>query len=121
MRKKIIAGNWKMNKLAGDGARFVMQLRESFPEGADSKVEAVVCAPFIHVSFITEEAREHAIQIGAQNMKYEDSGPFRLEVRPEMIKDVLVDYVTLGHSERGEYFIETDETVNKKEHAAFKH
>jgi len=121
MRKKIIAGNWKMNKLAGDGARFVMQLRESFPEGADSKVEAVVCAPFIHLPFLTEVARDHSIKIGAQNMHYEDSGAFTGEVSPEMIKDILVDYVIIGHSERREYFNETDETVNKKAHAAFKH
>ncbi|MGM8215268.1 triose-phosphate isomerase [Bacillaceae bacterium W0354] len=119
MRKPIIAGNWKMNKLAGDGARFVMKMREDVP--SEDKVDTVVCAPFIHLPFLTEAARDYPIRIGAQNMHYEESGAYTGEVSPEMLKDILVDYVIIGHSERRQYFNETDETVNKKVHAAFKH
>lgn len=119
MRKKIIAGNWKMNKLAGDGARFVMNIREDVP--SEDLVDTVICAPFIHLPFLTEAAREYPIKIGAQNMHFEDSGAYTGEVSPEMIKDIRVDYVIIGHSERRQYFNETDETVNKKVHAALKH
>ncbi|GAA0462836.1 triose-phosphate isomerase [Alkalibacillus silvisoli] len=119
MRKPIIAGNWKMNKLAGEGARFLMDLREKLPE--KDKVDTVVCAPFIHLPLLTEAARDFPVSIGAQNMHFEDSGAFTGEVSPEMLKDILVDYVVLGHSERRELFGETDESVNQKVKAAFNH
>ncbi|MDQ0159565.1 triose-phosphate isomerase [Alkalibacillus salilacus] len=119
MRKPIIAGNWKMNKLAGDGARFLLNVREQLPEA--EKVEAVVCAPYIHLPLLTEAARDFPVGIAAQNMHFEDSGAFTGEVSPEMLKDILVDYVVLGHSERREMFGETDESVNQKVKAAFNH
>ena len=117
MRKPIIAGNWKMNKLAADGARFVMALRDEVPEG--SKVDTVICASFIHLPFLTEAARDTPIRIGAQNMHYEKSGAFTGEVSPEMLENILVDYVILGHSERRQFFHEDDELINKKMKAAF--
>ncbi|WP_188206645.1 triose-phosphate isomerase [Alkalibacillus aidingensis] len=119
MRKPIIAGNWKMNKLAGEGARFLMDIREKLPDG--ERVDTVVCGPFIHLPLLTEAARDFPVAIGAQNMHYEDSGAYTGEVSPEMLKDILVDYVIIGHSERREYFNETDESVNQKTKAAFNH
>ncbi|TFB24316.1 triose-phosphate isomerase [Filobacillus milosensis] len=119
MRKPIIAGNWKMNKLVAEGARFVVDIRESVP--SDEEVETVICAPFVHIPFISEAAREFHIKIGAQNMHYEESGAFTGEVSPKMLEDLLVDYVIIGHSERRQYFNETDESVNKKTKAAFEH
>ncbi|RPF54446.1 triose-phosphate isomerase [Aquisalibacillus elongatus] len=117
MRKPIIAGNWKMNKLVAEGARFVVDIREKVPSG--DEVDTVVCAPFVHLPFLTEAAREYHVQIGAQNMHYEESGAFTGEVSPQMLEDLLVDYVIIGHSERRQYYNETDETVNKKTLAAF--
>ncbi|SEQ22480.1 triose-phosphate isomerase [Piscibacillus halophilus] len=117
MRKPIIAGNWKMNKLVADGARFVVDIREKVP--SSDEVDTVVCAPFVHIPFLSEAAREFHVKIGAQNMHYEESGAFTGEVSPKMLEDLLVDYVIIGHSERRQYFNETDETVNKKTLAAF--
>ncbi|MDV2582032.1 triose-phosphate isomerase [Alkalibacillus haloalkaliphilus] len=119
MRKPIIAGNWKMHKLAGEGARFLMDLREKLP--AAEKVDTVVCSPYIHLPLLTEAARDFPVSVGAQNMHFEDSGAFTGEVSPEMLKDILVEYVIIGHSERREMFGETDESVNKKTKAAFNH
>ncbi|GEL76589.1 triose-phosphate isomerase [Tenuibacillus multivorans] len=119
MRKPIIAGNWKMNKLVAEGARFVVDIREKVPP--NEEVDTVVCAPFVHIPFISEAARAYHVKIGAQNMHYEESGAFTGEVSPTMLEDLLVDYVIIGHSERRQYFNETDETVNKKTKAAFEH
>ncbi|PKR78032.1 triose-phosphate isomerase [Halalkalibacillus sediminis] len=119
MRKPIIAGNWKMNKLAAEGARFLMDIREKVPE--EGRVETVVCAPFIHLPFLSEAARDFPVSIGAQNMHHEESGAFTGEVSPAMLSDLLISHVIIGHSERRQYFNETDETVNQKTHAAFEH
>ncbi|WP_027965435.1 triose-phosphate isomerase [Halalkalibacillus halophilus] len=119
MRKPIIAGNWKMNKLAADGARFVLDFRSHLPMG--DKVDVVVCPPYPHLPLVVEAARDYPMDIGAQNMHFEDSGAFTGEVSPEMLKDLLVEYVILGHSERREHFQESDELINKKLKAAFDH
>ncbi len=119
MRKQVIAGNWKMNKLLGEAEQFVEDVKESVP--SSEMVESVVVAPFTHLHALVQKAEGTDVKIGAQNMHSEESGAFTGEVSPEMLKDIGVEYVVLGHSERRELFGETDESVNQKVHAAFKH
>ncbi|MFC4387084.1 triose-phosphate isomerase [Gracilibacillus marinus] len=119
MRKKVIAGNWKMNKLLGEAVQFVEDTKVKVP--STEKVESVVCAPFPYLPTLVEKAKGTDLAIAAQNMHFEESGAFTGEVSPAMLKDIGVTYVVLGHSERRELFAETDETVNKKAHAAFAH
>ncbi|WP_226036002.1 triose-phosphate isomerase [Aquibacillus saliphilus] len=119
MRKKVIAGNWKMNKVLAEAERFIVETKGSVP--TSDKVEAVVCAPFPYLSALVAKAEGSDVKIAAQTMHYEDNGAFTGEVSPVMLKDIGVTYVVIGHSERREYFAETDETVNKKVHAAFNH
>jgi len=119
MRKNIIAGNWKMNKNMEEANTFIDQVAEKVP--ASDHVEAIVCAPFLYLPSLVEKAKGTSIKISAQNMHFEDNGAFTGEVSPVMLKDIGVTHVVLGHSERREYFAETDETVNKKVHAAFNH
>lgn len=119
MRKKIIAGNWKMNKVLSEANQFVEDIKNKIP--ANEYVEAIVCAPFPFLPSLVEKANGSRVKIGAQNMHFEENGAFTGEVSPVMLNDLGVTHVVLGHSERREYFAETDETVNKKVHAAFKH
>ncbi|MCT2536051.1 triose-phosphate isomerase [Aquibacillus koreensis] len=119
MRKKVIAGNWKMNKVLAEAEQFIADTKNSVP--ANDKVESVVCAPFVYLAALVDKAAGSDVKIAAQNMHFEDDGAFTGEVSPVMLKDIGVTYVVLGHSERREYFAETDETVNKKAHAAFNH
>ncbi|MBC5637838.1 triose-phosphate isomerase [Ornithinibacillus sp. BX22] len=119
MRKRVIAGNWKMNKTLTEATQFVDEVVKSIP--ADEKVEAIVCAPFPHLATLVEKTKGTNLKISAQNMHFEDNGAFTGEVSPVMLKDLGVSHVVIGHSERREYFAETDETVNKKTHAAFNH
>src|SRR5690554_2844077 len=119
MRKPIIAGNWKMNKVLAEAKSFVTDAKAKVP--AQDKVDSIACAPFPYLQALVEETKGTDLKIAAQNMHYEESGAFTGEVSPAMLKDLGVEYVVLGHSERREYFAETDETVNKKAHAAFAH
>lgn len=119
MRKKIIAGNWKMNKTLSEATQFVDDVVNKIP--ADEKVEAIVCAPFPYLASLVEKTKGTNLKVSAQNMHFEENGAFTGEVSPVMLKDIGVTHVVLGHSERREYFAETDETVNKKTHAAFHH
>ncbi|MDJ1108991.1 triose-phosphate isomerase [Macrococcus caseolyticus] len=116
MRKPIIAGNWKMNKTVKEAKAFVSSLPELPAEGVD----AVICAPHIQLDAIIS-ANVKNLQVGAQNCYFEDSGAFTGETSPAALKDLGVQYVVLGHSERREYFGETDEDINKKALAVFKH
>lgn len=109
MRKKIIAGNWKMNKNLKDSLDFVKELET---HSLDESVETVLCAPF-HVLYELGKASKHMVT-GAQNMHYEDDGAYTGELSAAMVKDTGASYVILGHSERRQYFFETDEVVNKK-------
>lgn len=120
MRKKIIAGNWKMNKSREEAVQFMDDVIERLPNLGES-VKAVICAPFVHLSTLTKKANNHSIHIGAQTMHEADEGAFTGEVSPNMLTEIDVSYVIIGHSERRQYFNETDETVNKKVHAAFAH
>lgn len=119
MRKKVIAGNWKMNKTAQETADFIAAIRDEIPE--TEKVEAIVCAPFPYLASLVEQTKGTTIKVAAQNMHFEDSGAFTGEVSPVMLKDIGVTHVIIGHSERREYFAETDETVNKKAKASHDH
>lgn len=111
MGKYIIAGNWKMNKLPSETYDFVKEI-ENATKGASCEV--VCCTPFVNLTEAVRAAKETHIKIGAENLHFEDSGAFTGEVSADMLKDIGVDYVIIGHSERRQYFAETDETVNKK-------
>lgn len=110
-RKKIIAGNWKMNKTPSEAKALVEELK---PLVANDEADVVFCVPAIDIIPAMEAAKGSNIQIGAENMYFEESGAYTGEVSAAMLKDAGVNYVIIGHSERREYFAETDETVNKK-------
>lgn len=118
MRKKIIAGNWKMNKTPSEAVALINELK---PLVANDEVDVVFCVPAIDIIPAIEAAKGSNIEIGAENMYYEESGAYTGEIAPNMLTDVGVKYVIIGHSERREYFAETDETVNKKVLKAFEH
>ena len=117
MRKPIIAGNWKMHKTVGESAALVQELISLVQDVKD--VEIVVCPVFTSLGVVHEKLRNTNIKLGAQNMHWEKQGAFTGEISPEMLKDIGCDYVIIGHSERRQYFAETDETVNRKIKAAF--
>lgn len=119
MRKPIIAGNWKMNKTLTEARSFVEEVKGLVPSA--ETVDSVICAPALFLDCLADEAEGTPLAIGAQNMHFEESGAFTGEISPVMLKDLNVQYVILGHSERRELFGETDELVNQKTHAAFKH
>ena len=108
-----------MNKVLAEAKSFVTDTKNKVP--AQDQVDSIVCAPFPYLQALVEETKGTDLKVAAQNMHYEESGAFTGEVSPLMLKDLGVEYVVLGHSERREYFAETDETVNKKAHAAFAH
>ena len=118
MRKKIVAGNWKMNKTPSEAVELVNMLK---PLCANEDVDVVYCVPAIDIIPAMEAAKGSNIAIGAENMYYEESGAYTGEISPAMLVDAGVKYVVLGHSERREYFTETNETVNKKMLKAFEH
>ncbi|MCJ7836135.1 triose-phosphate isomerase [Cuneatibacter sp. NSJ-177] len=117
-RKKIIAGNWKMNKTPSEAAAFI---RELAPMVAGAEAEVVCCVPAIDIVPAVEAAKGSDIRIGAENMYFEEKGAYTGEISPAMLADAGVSYVILGHSERREYFGETNETVNRKVKKAFEH
>jgi len=118
VRKIVIAGNWKMNKTAKDTEQFLTGLKEvSVAEG----VEAVICSPFPYLQTVVQGTEKGPVKTGAQTMHFETDGAYTGEVSPVMLQDIGVSHVIIGHSERREYFNETDETVNKKVHAAHAH
>ena len=115
MRKPIIAGNWKMNKTASEGAKLVNELA---PLVKDANCDVVVCVPAIDIPAVAEAIKGTNIQLGAQNVHFEAHGAFTGEIAADMLKEYGVKYVIVGHSERRTYFNDTDETVNKRMHAA---
>ncbi|ALX50413.1 triose-phosphate isomerase [Lentibacillus amyloliquefaciens] len=119
MRSKVIAGNWKMNKVLSEAEQFADSVTGKLPK--DDNVEAIVCAPFPFLPSLVEKAKGSKLKIGAQNMHSEDNGAFTGEVSPAMLHELGVTHVVIGHSERREQFAETDDSVNKKVHAAFNH
>lgn len=118
MRKKIIAGNWKMNMTPSEAVKLVETLK---PLVNNPDVDVVFCVPAIDLIPVAEAAKGSNIQVGAENMYFEDKGAYTGEISPLMLTDAGIKYVVLGHSERREYFAETSETVNKKMLKAFEH
>lgn len=116
MRKKVIAGNWKMNMLPDATIRFIDELT---PLVKSTQSEVILCVPYTDLFYALLTAQNTNIKIGAQNMHWEESGAYTGEVSAQMLKSIGVEYVIIGHSERRQYFNETDETVNKKIKSAF--
>ncbi|MCU6760806.1 Triosephosphate isomerase [uncultured Roseburia sp.] len=117
-RRKIVAGNWKMNKTPSEAVALVNELK---PLVANEEVDVVFCVPAIDIIPAMQAAEGSNICIGAENMYYEEKGAYTGEIAPAMLVDAGVKYVIIGHSERREYFAETDETVNAKVLKAFEH
>ena len=118
MRKKIVAGNWKMNKTPSEAVALVEMLK---PLVANEDVDVVFCVPAIDIVPVVEATKGTNIKVGAENMYYEEKGAYTGEIAPAMLVDAGVEYVILGHSERREYFKETDADINKKVLKAFEH
>jgi triosephosphate isomerase len=113
MRSKVIAGNWKMNKDLAESASLINDLKAKLGSGV-SGVQAVICPPYISLSLASELIKGTPIKLGAQNMYLEDEGAFTGEISPKMLKSAGCTHVILGHSERRQFFGETNEYINKK-------
>ena len=118
MRKKVIAGNWKMNMLPNETINFIDEFSKLVK---NSENEIILCVPFIDLFYALLHVQGTNIKIGAQNMHWEEKGAFTGEVSGNMLKSIGVEYVIIGHSERRAYFGETDEIVNKKIKSALKY
>ncbi|HLS91378.1 MAG TPA: triose-phosphate isomerase [Limnochordia bacterium] len=117
MRKPIIAGNWKMNKTASEAVRLAKQIKVLVADDVKG-TEVVLCPPFTALYPVAEVIKGSGIQLGAQDVFWEDEGAYTGEISPVMLKDLGCHYVIVGHSERREYFRETDEDVRRKVEAA---
>lgn len=118
MRKKIVAGNWKMNKTPSEAVKLAEMLKQYVDT---DKLDVVFCVPAIDIIPVGNVIKGTNIALGAENMYFEESGAYTGEISPAMLVDAGVKYVILGHSERRQYFAETDETVNKKVKKALEH
>ncbi|MCL2390806.1 MAG: triose-phosphate isomerase [Endomicrobia bacterium] len=117
MRKPLMAGNWKMNKTVAEAVSMVNALKTAVSDVKD--VEILVCPTYTALYAVNNEIKGTNINLGAQNLFWESKGAFTGEISPSMVKDTGCSYVIIGHSERRQYFGETDETVNKRTKAAF--
>lgn len=118
MRRPILAGNWKMNKTRDEALQFVFQVNDKLPNS--ETVETVICAPAIILRDLVKRQGDN-LRIGAQNMHEKESGAYTGEISALMLKSTAVEYVILGHSERRQYFNETDAAVNAKTKKALEH
>ena len=118
MRKKIVAGNWKMNMTPAKAVELIDSLKN---EINTNEVDVVVCPPFVCLPAVLEAVKGTNIAVGAQNMHFEENGAYTGEIAPSMLVELGVKYVVIGHSERRQYFAETDQTVNKKTLKALEH
>ena len=118
MRKRLVAGNWKMNKTPSETRAFIKELA---PLVKEAKCDVVLCVPAVDLIPAVEAAKGSKIKIGAENMHFEEKGAFTGEISPAMLTDAGAKYVILGHSERREMFAETNEGVNKKALKAIEH
>ena len=114
-RKTVIAGNWKMNMTATETKKFAEELKKIMPRA--KWCDTLICVPACNISVATKAFKDLRISVGAENVYFEEKGAYTGEISAEMLKDLGVKYVIIGHSERRQYFCETDETVNKKVHA----
>jgi len=117
MRVPLIAGNWKMNTTLSEAIKLVNELRQGLDE--IDNVDKVLCPPFISLAAVAESIKESSIKLGAQNLYFEEKGAYTGEISPLMLTE-LCEFVIIGHSERRQYFNETDEIINKKVQAALK-
>ena len=115
MRKYVIAGNWKMNKTPAEAAALINEME---PLVAGASCDVVLCVPFVDITTAVEAAKGSNIKIGAENIHWAESGAFTGEISGEMLKAAGAEYVVIGHSERRQYFGETDDTVNARHKAA---
>ncbi|MDR2131916.1 MAG: triose-phosphate isomerase [Clostridiales Family XIII bacterium] len=118
MRKKFVAGNWKMHKTTAEALAFAASFKSLY---RDAGVEVCVCAPFTQLAALKEAFADSGVKLGAQNVHFEEKGAYTGEISVGMLREIGVDYTIVGHSERREYFAETDETVNKKLHKLYEH
>lgn len=117
VRKAIIAGNWKMNKTRPE-AKELLEAIKPLVANAEGKVEVIACVPFTNLETAIHATADSNVKIGAENVHFEKSGAFTGEISADMLVELGVEYVVIGHSERRQYFGETDETVNKRTKAA---
>ncbi|MBA4407346.1 triose-phosphate isomerase [bacterium] len=120
MRKKVIAGNWKMNNDLNGTVSLISDIKKEF-NGKNINAEAIVCPPFINLETAHALLKDSPIKLGAQNLYFEESGAFTGEISPSMLKSTGCEYVILGHSERRTIFGENDQVINKKIKIAVKH
>ncbi len=111
LRKAVIAGNWKMNKTPSEAKALIEELK---PLVKNASCDVVICVPYVDLAVAIETCKGSNIKVGAQNMHFEKSGAFTGEISAQMLKEIGIEYVIIGHSERRQYFNETDITVNKK-------
>jgi len=116
MRRPFIAGNWKMNKTRAEAVSFARKFKNLYK---DTDVKTAILAPYLHLETLKGIFEGTDIKVGAQNVHFEDSGAFTGEISVEMLTELQIDYCIIGHSERRQYFGETDECVNKKMHKLF--
>lgn len=116
MRIPLIAGNWKMFKTTSEAIAFANEFIELYK---DTDVQAAICAPFTQLEALVKTFKDSKIKVGAQNVHFEDQGAYTGEISVAMLQEIGVDFCIIGHSERRQYFNETDETVNKKLHKLF--
>ena len=117
LRKAVIAGNWKMNKTPSEAKALITELK---PLVANADCDVVICVPYVDLQVALEETAGSNIHVGAENCHWAESGAFTGEVAAPMLKEMGVEYVVIGHSERRQYFAETDQTVNLRTLAALK-
>ena len=118
MRRKIIVGNWKMNKTKSESVEFCNELKNS---NISDSVDVVIFPPFINIDAVSATLKDTNIKIGSQNLHHQDQGAYTGEVSANMLRDLDVTYVIIGHSERRQYNFETEEIINKKLKTAFSH
>ena len=117
LRKAIIAGNWKMNKTRPE-AKALLEEIKPLVANAEGKIEVIACVPFTNLETAVNTTAGSNVKVGAENVHFEKSGAFTGEISADMLTELGVEYVVIGHSERRQYFGETDETVNKRTKAA---